>query len=142
MSKKTFSLTTSSEISRMYFVHLALNAIVLLFANLLAPMSVVFGTEFISPNWGLFHAASLLALIGILCVPIFEYIRETRQQELSMKDWMAGYFIINFLGVWLISRFAEQFGFGVSSWWVVALVALVLDFAQGFGATLVYSSKK
>ncbi len=140
-TKKTFTLTNSSEISKMYFVHFALNALVLSLATLLAPKAVVFGTEFISPSWGVFHAVSLLSLIGILFVPVFELVRENIQRELSMQDWMLGYFIINFISVWVISRFAEQLGFGISAWWVGAIVAVFLDFAQGFGASLVYKKK-
>jgi hypothetical protein len=140
-NKKTFTLTTSSEISKMYFVHFALNAIVFIVANLLFPKSVVFGTECIPSGWGIFHIVSLLALVGILFVPVFEYVREQKQKELSMQDWMIGYFVINFLAVWILSRFAEQLGFGISAWWVAAVLAVILDFAQGFGATLVYKKK-
>lgn len=140
-TKKTFTLTTSSEISKMYFVHFALNALILSLATLIVPKAVVFGTEFISPSWGIFHVVSLLSLIGILFVPVFELVRENIQRELSMQDWMLGYFVINFVSIWVISRFAEQLGFGISAWWVGAIIAVFLDFAQGFGATLVYKKK-
>ena len=41
------------------------------------------------------------------------------------------YFIVNALGLWFITRFAEQFGIGASSWKVIVVVALLLDMAQG-----------
>jgi len=137
-NQNKFTSTTTSEVTKMYFIHFILDAAILFLGTLVASKSIVFGTEFIPPAWGVFHAASLLSLIGILTIPVFEYIREKRQKELSMQDWMIGYFVINFVSVWVISRFAEQLGFGISSWMVAVILAVFLDFAQGFGATLVY----
>ncbi len=132
MPKKSFQTTTSSQMSQLFFVCFSVNILVLYFSNLLAPNFVVFGAQFVPATWALFLSMAVLSLINLLAVPIFEVIQEEKQKELSPKEWMIGYFIVNFTGLWLISRFAEQFGLGFSSWVVVALVALVLDFVQGF----------
>ncbi|MBP9670595.1 hypothetical protein KBD75_04310, partial [Candidatus Woesebacteria bacterium] len=49
----------------------------------------------------------------------------------SPKQWMALYFVVNFLVIWEITRFADNLGLGVSSWGVVLLLAAVFDMAQG-----------
>lgn len=133
MSKKTFQSTTSVEMSRIYFICLAVNIVVLMFANKIAPMSVVFGTSVLTPTWGLFLSMGALSLINTLLIPVFDSVQEELSRALTTKEWMIGYFLINFVGLWLVSRFAEQFGFGISSWGVAGLIAIVLDFAQGAG---------
>lgn len=131
MSKKTFQSTSSVDMSRIYFICLAVNVVVLMFANKIAPLSVVFGTSVLTPIWGLFLSMGALSLFITLFIPVFDLIQEEVQRELTSKEWMIGYFFLNFVGLWLISRFAEQFGFGISSWGVAGLIALVLDFVQG-----------
>jgi hypothetical protein len=41
------------------------------------------------------------------------------------------------LGIWLVARFAEQLGLGISSWVVAAILALVFDVVQGLLVTKV-----
>ncbi|OGD83026.1 hypothetical protein A2572_01030 [Candidatus Collierbacteria bacterium RIFOXYD1_FULL_40_9] len=132
MQKRSFITTTSVEMVRIYFLCLLVNLVVLIFANKLAPQSVVFGTSVLTPNWGLFLSMGTLSLLNLLFVPFFEQVQEELQRELTSKEWMVGYFILNFVGLWLISRFAEQLGLGISSWWVGAILAFILDMLQGF----------
>lgn len=49
----------------------------------------------------------------------------------SSAEWMASYFVLNFVGVWVVARFANQLGFGISSWVVALVLAVVLDVVQG-----------
>ena len=44
---------------------------------------------------------------------------------------IAGYFVVNLAELWFITRYAEIFGLGVSSWVVLVCLALVADLAQG-----------
>lgn len=46
-------------------------------------------------------------------------------------DWMKLYFVVNTLSVYLITRFAEIYGLGVSSWIVVLVLAALMDIVQG-----------
>ncbi len=131
MQKKNFITTTSVEMTRIYFVCLLANLLVAFLANRIAPLSVVFGTSTLTPGWGMFLSMGSLSLINLLIVPFFEQIQQELQRNLTPKEWMMGYFVVNFLGIWLITRFAEQLGFGISAWWVGALLALVLDLFQG-----------
>ncbi len=141
MQKGNFITTTSVEMTRIYFLCLLVNLLVLIFANKLAPQSVVFGTSVLTPTWGLFLSMGTLSLINLLFAPFFEQVQQELQRELSPKEWMVGYFALNFTGIWLISRFAEQFGFGISSWWVGAILALIVDMFQGF-AIMRYAYEK
>ncbi len=141
MQKRNFITTSSVEMVRIYFLCLLVNVIVLIFANKLAPQSVVFGTSILTPSWSLFLSMGALSLINLLFVPFFEQIQQELQRDLSPKEWMIGYFFLNFTGLWIISRFAEQFGFGISGWWVGALLAFILDMFQGF-AIMRYAYEK
>lgn len=132
MQKRNFITTSSVEMVRIYFICLLVNTIVLIFANKIASQSVVFGTSVLTPTWSLFLSMGTLSLINLLFVPFFELVQQELQRDLSPKEWMIGYFLINFTGVWIISRFAEQFGFGISGWWVGVALAFILDMFQGF----------
>lgn len=131
MQKKNFITTTSVEMFRIFFLCLFVNSVTLFIANKVAPQSVVFGTSVLTPSWSLFLSMGALSLVNLLFVPFFEQVQQKLQRDLSPKEWMYGYFILNFLGIWSITRFAEQFGFGISAWWVGVILAFVLDMFQG-----------
>ncbi|MBI2009825.1 MAG: hypothetical protein HYS86_01470 [Candidatus Chisholmbacteria bacterium] len=114
-----------------YFVLFAVNLLVLYFAHLWFPQAVVLGTEYLTLGWSLLHSMGTLALIGTFSIPFLHRYEESRGRPLTSKDWLLAYLIINFVGLWLISRFSEQFGLGVTSWVVVAVLALTLDIVQG-----------
>lgn len=136
--KEVFTTTTNRQMAVGFFVQLVINSLVIWIANMLFSDHVVLGTAYFSLGWAIFHSMLLLSLIGTLAIPLFEWKQEMTKKALTNKDWMLGYFAINFVAVWVISRFSEQFGLGVSSWIVVLLLAGVLDFAQGMGMMLVY----
>lgn len=107
------------------------SALVISIANSWFPSNVVLGTSVLS-RWGaLFLSSGVLAWLMSMSIALFTEIEVRQQRVLSPKDWMIGYFVLNVVGLWLISRLAEMLGLGVSSWMVVLLLALVLDFVQG-----------
>lgn len=125
-----------------FIVQLVLNSLVLYFANRLFPAQVVLGNANSNLWWALFHSMSMLSLVGLLAVPLFEWKQEMLGKPLSAKHWMIGFLVVNFVGLWVISRFSEQFGLGISAWWVVLILAVVLDFVQGMGMMLVYKKEQ
>lgn len=141
MAEKYHS-TTSAEMAKGFFAQLIVNSIVLTIANKLFPSQVVLGTASFSFGWALFHSMLALSIIGTLCVPLFEWKQKMLNRSLSMNEWMIGYLAINFVGLWVITRFSEQFGLGISAWWITLLIAAVLDFAQGASMTIVYKDSK
>lgn len=114
-----------------YLVLFAVTALVVAVANVLFPESVVLGTAFLTTNWAILHSAGSVALLSMLAIPFFHLYERSRGRMLSSSEWMWGYFALNFAAIYIVTRFAEQFGMGVRSWLVVALLAAVLDVLQG-----------
>lgn len=141
MAENKLPVTTSMQMAKIYFVLLVLNSLVLVLGNFIFPEQIVLGTMNLSFWWSVFHSMSVLSLIGMLSVPLFEWKQEKLNRELTPKEWMVGYLVINFVGLWIISRFSEQFGLGFSAWWVVLLIASVMDVVQGIGMMMVYKKQ-
>lgn len=114
-----------------FVLMLIVNSILLFLINKLFPQAVVLGTHHITWPWAILHSMITLALILTAAIPAFHEVESRRGKELSPADWMLGYLVINFASLWTISRFSENIGLGMSSWFVVLLVAAVFDWAQG-----------
>ena len=136
MSKKIANIADLLEVPGMillatYVLVYLVNVAVLYLANMFFPQQVVLGTFSMSPAWALLHSMGALALLNTFGVPIARLVERIRGRMLTDKEWMIKYFILNFVGLWLISRFSDQFGLGISSWYVAAILAVVLDMVQG-----------
>lgn len=114
-----------------YVVLFAVNGIVLTAAYWLFPKNIVLGTISISRTWAVIHSMGMLALLNTFAVPFVREYELTVNRMLSPLEWMIVYFLLNFAGVWLIARFADQVGMGITSWTVAALMAVALDLVQG-----------
>ena len=114
-----------------FFTLLLVNSVVLYIAQMFFPKSIVLGTHALSFWWAVGMSMGKLALIGTLAIPFVHAYEIKRRKMLSSMEWMVVYFVLNFVGLWLITRFSEQFGLGVTSWMVIAGLALVLDVVQG-----------
>jgi len=125
-----------------FFVSLVLNSLVILIANTLFPAQVVLGNANSNLWWAVFHSMVMLTLIGTLAVPLFEWKQKMLGRALTTKEWMIGYLAINFVGVWVITRFSEQFGLGISGWWVGLLLAVAFGFVQSKGMMKVFKKEK
>ena len=114
-----------------YALTLVVNVLVLYLAQMWFPQYIVLGTVSLTATWALWLSMGKLALLNTLAIPFFTEWEHRRGKTLSSMDWMVGYFLVNFAGLWLVTRYAEVFGLGVTSWMVVAGLALALDFVQG-----------
>lgn len=114
-----------------YLVLFACNVLAIYLANLLFPTSVVLGTFALTPFWSLMLAGTKLSLIGLLVMLLVPYKEWKTKKDFSPMDWMKLYFAVNTLSVYFITRYAEIYGFGVSSWIVVVALALFMDVIQG-----------
>jgi hypothetical protein len=114
-----------------FFVVTVVNAIILGVANAIVPMQVVVGTFTIPPLFALLLTGASLSLITLLVLPFLTEVELRRGKNLSPAEMMAAYLVVNFVGLWLLTRRSEIFGVGVSSWMVVLVLAAVLDFVQG-----------
>ena len=115
-----------------YFVLFVINGFVVLLANSLFPQQVVLGTQYITKGWAIIHSMGTLALLGTFAIPFIREYEKSRGKMFSSAEWMVAYFVLNFVGIWLITRLAEQLGLGISSWVVALVLAVVLDVVQGF----------
>lgn len=142
MGTKGFQTTTARQLVVMYFVLLVINSLVVVIANMLFPKMIVLGTGNISYWWAVFHSMGKLVLIGILSAPLIEYYQEKQERMLTSREWMYGFWVVNFVGLWVISRFSEQFGLGLAAWWVTLALAGVMVLIQEVGMMLVYKKSK
>ena len=83
-----------------------------------------------------------LALIDTLALPFAREAERHLGRMLTYQEWMLKYFVLNFVSIWIITRFSEQFGLGISSWTVAVALALVLDIAQGVVMMVVEQLRK
>ncbi len=114
-----------------FFVMFVVNVTIVLIAHMVFPAFVVLGTGTLSVVWALALSTGILSLVGTFVIPFVRVFENYRKRMFSPSEWMIAYFIINFVGIWLISRGAEQLGLGVRSWIVVLVLAVVLDIVQG-----------
>jgi hypothetical protein len=115
-----------------YVVVTLVSAIVIYVANMIMPDQVVLGTMSLSPWWALMLSAGKLGLLVTVASVLFAEWDDRRRKMMTPMQQIGAYFVVNVAALWLISRFAEVYGLGLSSWVVVAVLAAVIDFLQGF----------
>jgi hypothetical protein len=107
------------------------NGLVLYLANMLFPNSIVLGTASIAMIWAVYYSTLNLTLISILVMLLVTIYEWKNKIVFTTKQWISTYLVVNFVALWVISRFAENIGLGFSSWFVILLFAGVLDMVQG-----------
>ncbi|MFH2118660.1 MAG: hypothetical protein ABII10_02915 [Candidatus Paceibacterota bacterium] len=110
-----------------YIIFWLTNIMVLWLAARWFPQYIVLGTLSLTTTWALCLSMNELALINTLSKPFF---RHQCNKKLINMGGLKSSFIVNFIGVWTITRFAEVFGLGVTSWVVVAWLAIALSLVQ------------
>lgn len=114
-----------------YFSLLASNLLVIYLANLLFPSHIVLGTFALTSTWALWLSSSKLALLGLLVMPLVAYREWKTKKDFRPQDWIMLYALVNIASLWIVTRFAEIYGLGASSWLVILGLALVMNFVQG-----------
>ncbi len=114
-----------------FFLVSAVNAVVFYLANMWFPQQIVVGTYSLSFAWAILLSSGALSLFTILILPFLKEWEITQKRDMKPAEMMGVYLVINFVGLWLLTRFSEVFGIGVRSWLVVLTLAVVLDFLQG-----------
>lgn len=142
MAKAKLNEHTGIMMPISFLVSLLVSGLVVYLASIYFPTKVVLGTMSITPMWAIIHSIGSLALIITFALPFIREYENYSNKMFKDKDWFFVYFFINFVGIWIVTRFAEQLGFGVSSIWVVAILAAVLDFAQGIAMMVLEKFRK
>ncbi len=140
--KEDLPVTTSGQMAIGFFTQFIVNAIVITVATFLFPRAIVLGTANFNLGWAIFHSALILSIIGTLAVPLFENWQRMKGRMLTKMEWMVGYLVIDFVSLWIIARLPDQFGLGIAAWWIVLLMAIVFDFAQGMGMMMAMKPAK
>lgn len=120
-----------------FVVMYLVNILVVYVAHLVFPNHVVLGNDQVTRNWSLVLAGLTFTTAITFLIPFIQRYEFMRGKLFSMNEWMALYAVINAGALWLVTRFAEQLGWGVSSWVVVVILALLLDFLQGMVVMMV-----
>lgn len=134
MSQQTYPIPTSNPHAHLvvtFFLLWLVNALIITVANALFPNNIVLGTMSLSHFTALILSSGVLAWAATITLPLFTAIEIRQQMVLTPQHWMAGYLVINAISLWIVSRFAEALGLGISSWVFVLGLAAVLDILQG-----------
>lgn len=130
-------MMSAQQLSVMYVAFFIINSIVIWLANRWYPNAVVLGTHIHSPLMGLVYSMVVFTLLVVGAVPVIEYVTAQMKWRLSNRDWMMLYFVVNLVALWVVARFAEQLGMGLSSWVVVAVLSVIINLAQGMAVKFV-----
>lgn len=105
-------------------------SVVLLLASAVFGDNVVLGNDKISGPMAAVVSALILNVAGYGVMPAVERIGLKRNLKLpkvgEQQFWTVTYLVANFIFVWVIKRFAQVTGFGVSNLLYVLILAIVL----------------
>ncbi len=107
------------------------SAVTTLLANLFFPKAVVLGNHELSPFVASFYAMAIVSLIAVGIMPVAEYFAKENKFKLTSTHWLVLYWVVNATSLWLMGRFAQLVGLGLSSWMTAILLGLVIDLIQG-----------
>lgn len=120
MNKKGFSAN--------FLITLVLgNGIVLLFASMLFPVSVVLGNALVPGLLAMAITAVLLTIIFMLVPMVLEMMKLKIKSSIQMN---LAYGLVNIIAVWTLAKFAHYLGFGISSFWVATILGVFLTLGQ------------
>jgi hypothetical protein len=134
--------STFSELVWMVVAFTICGMAVTYIASMLFPMAVVLGNAVVSPFMALFYSMLITTLIGVGVMPLVEMVSSSLKIKMSMPHYIVLYAIVNAAALWIVSRFAEQVGLGLSSAVVIVVLAVVLDLVQGFAVTMIMPKRK
>lgn len=120
-----------AQLSTAWISFTAGGLLVALLANLFFPKAVILGNHLLSPFTGAVYAMAMVALIAVGVMPVVEYFIKENKLKLTSTHWLLLYWVVNAAAIWLVGRFAEIVGMGISSWLVAVLMGLALDLVQG-----------
>lgn len=132
MATKSFQKQNTGMILVVTYLALFLvNSLIIFFANALFPRSVVLGTACLSKTWAIIHSMGALALVNTFALPFIRESENRRGKMFGPRQWLITYLVMDFAVIWLLTRYSQEFGLGISSWLVGLVLAVILDAAQG-----------
>lgn len=104
------------------------NSIFFYIAFLILPNLLVLGNNIRSPVIASMLGGFLLTIFLALVPILLDLFRIKINTENNM---IIAYLVVNIVGIWVIARFADFTGLGISSFWVAVLLGTIMVFLQG-----------
>ncbi len=143
---KEMNVSTKENPGMMFVISFAvvalINFIVFYLGNMFFPQNIVLGTMNIPSGWAILLSGIFLSMFTVLMMPFLTEWENRRGSDMSPMELMAVYLLINTVGLWLLTRKSEFFGLGVSSWFVVVILAIILDLVQGMVMMQIDTTRK
>lgn len=134
-SSRSSAMSTKQMSARQLMVATVLwfiaHSVIVYFANRWYPDAVVLGTNVISPMMAMLYSMVVLTLLTVGSIPVVELLASQFRIKMGALHWFLSFLVIDAAALWLVARFAEQLGLGLSSWMVAAVLAVIIDLVQG-----------
>ena len=113
--------------ARGFLLFWVVNSTLFYFFPLVFTGIVVIGNARLAPFLASLVSGFLLTVGDALTQPVFEKLGVKLQDE---WQWALAYLFVNVLGVWVLARYADLTGVGVSSAWVAVLLGVIFNLVQ------------
>ena len=113
--------------TRQFFVFWLVNSFIFYFAAFVLVGLVVIGNARLTAFMASVISGFLLALADVAIMPVCNSL------SIKLKDewqWVLVYLFINVLGVWVIARYADLTGVGITNAWMAVFLGIVLNLGQ------------
>ncbi len=133
-----FDLT---RLSLMFVYFMVVDSIILYLGHVVLPSQIVLGTYQISPLLAVIQSMLFFSLLAVVAVPVIELVAQYLKFKLSDLHWIVATFVVDFVGLWMVARLADMLGLGISSWVIVAVLAVCFDLGQGLAIRMLRNAK-
>lgn len=106
-------------------------SLVLLILGMIVPSAIVLGNDKVSGLVAVLAAGFILVAIDYVVIGVLQNMKVKIKNEYA---WPLMFFVVNGVILWLIKRFADFTGVGVSSFVYVGILSLLITAAH-FGVT-------
>ncbi len=116
-----------------YLIIWVINSGIILLANKLYPSNFVLGNAVVPPVYAALLAGLLLMVFDRAMKPIVNKLVLKGKGRFMM---LGIYWLVNFVGIWLIARVSFLSGFGISAFYLAIVLGLAVCLGQWLGRQL------
>lgn len=113
-----------------YLIIWGINSGVILLANKLYPSNFVLGNAVVPPIYAALLAGFLLTVFDKAIKPLVKKLVPEKRGRYVM---FGIYWLVNFVGIWLLARVSFISGFGISAFYFAIILGLAVCIAQWLG---------
>ncbi|MEK7166541.1 MAG: hypothetical protein AAB874_07070 [Patescibacteria group bacterium] len=113
--------------SRGFIVFWLVNSAIFYFSPFMFGILVATGNARLAPFMASIISGFLITIADALTLPIFERL------GIELKDewqWTLAYLFVNVLSIWVIARYADLTGVGITNAWVAVLLGVIFNLLQ------------